>query len=179
MRPTKDFASRVQLLGVIGEQLAADFLKDNGFENVRGLGRNYKFADIYATKDNTAYVISVKARNKWQYPKSEQKELLPNSRFRLGNPKKCLRLAAEAAKENSAVPAWLAIALEPEKYDAYFGTLECLAKLEYNGRPLRGTAIMISERYFPSYMIRSQGHAHVLGDRYELIRNFPAALQGR
>lgn len=181
MTRAHDFASRVHQLGVIGEQLARDFLRDNGFEEVRPLGRNYKYADLYATKDNIAYVISVKARNKWQYPRPGQKELLPNTRFKLGNPRRCLVLAAEAAKENNAIPAWLALALEPEIYDAYFGTLDCLKKLEYHGRPLKGTAIMMSERYFPSYTIRKERIGHNLGERYELIRNFPAETrsQGR
>lgn len=173
------FASRVHLLGVIGEDLAAAFLKGNGFENIRHLGRNYKYADLYAKKDNAAYVISVKARNKWQYPKPGQKTLILNSRFRLGNPKRCFVLAAEAAKENNAVPAWLALALEPDTYDAYFGTLDCLKKLEYQGRPLKGTAIMMSERYFPSYMICRERMHHDLGEKYELIRNFPAELHSQ
>ena len=54
-------------LGSLGEQLAMESLYEGGFKNIRDLNKvraNNIFADIAAERNGTAYIISVKARNR-------------------------------------------------------------------------------------------------------------------
>lgn len=61
---------RTTALGKLGEELAAEALQRNGFENVVNLnppgGRYQPYADLLAERDEKRYFISVKARNERQ-----------------------------------------------------------------------------------------------------------------
>jgi predicted KAP-like P-loop ATPase len=62
-------ASRKKSLGELGELFAIKALVDKKFDRIRNLNDNHmneKFADIECEKDGLRYVISVKARNKYQ-----------------------------------------------------------------------------------------------------------------
>ena len=57
---------RRSLLGVFGEQLAAEALEKNGFRNVQNLNderSNYPYADLIAEREGARFFIGVKARN--------------------------------------------------------------------------------------------------------------------
>ena len=61
--------ARENALGKLGESLAEDALKKNGFTNVRNLKlerNNHPYADIVAEKEGNKYLISVKTRNENQ-----------------------------------------------------------------------------------------------------------------
>jgi hypothetical protein len=62
-------AARKKSLGELGELFAIKALVDKKFDRIRNLNdkhMNEKFADIECEKDGLRYVISVKARNKYQ-----------------------------------------------------------------------------------------------------------------
>ena len=62
-------AARKKSLGELGELFAIKALVDKKFDRIRNLNdnhRNEKFADIECEKDGLRYIISVKARNKYQ-----------------------------------------------------------------------------------------------------------------
>ena len=66
---TKKEAERKKSLGELGELFAIKALVDKKFDRIRNLNDNHmneKFADIECEKDGLRYVISVKARNKYQ-----------------------------------------------------------------------------------------------------------------
>jgi hypothetical protein len=57
---------RITKLGRLGEDLAAERLKQHGFAQIENLNlrrNNYPFGDLLATKDGVRYFIGVKARN--------------------------------------------------------------------------------------------------------------------
>lgn len=114
-------AARKKSLGELGELFAIKTLVDNHFDKIRNLNdthMNEAFADIYCEKDNKKFIISVKARNKYQL----NGEL--NSRYNLGiNAYEKAKLTAE---KYEAEPYWLAIQFDMHDYSVYFGTLECL-----------------------------------------------------
>jgi hypothetical protein len=65
----KKEALRKKSLGELGELFAIKALVDNSFERIVNLNDkkiNYPFADLYAEKERKKYVISIKARNKYQ-----------------------------------------------------------------------------------------------------------------
>lgn len=77
----KKEASRKKSLGELGELFALKALVDNKFDKIRNLNddsMNEVFADISCEKDNIMYIISVKARNKFQ------KNGKLNTRYNLG-----------------------------------------------------------------------------------------------
>jgi hypothetical protein len=133
----QDAGLRRNRLGDIGEALAYTLLARNGFSNIRDLNRpeetssamlgakkNSHFADFFAEKDGRRYVISVKARNAFEWTDRPNGTRRLNTRYKLGP--NCYRLAARAAAEHKAEPAWLTIAVDGGRYSAYFGLLATL-----------------------------------------------------
>jgi hypothetical protein len=130
-------ALRRKSLGTLGELFAIKALVDNNFSNIRNLNdykRNYPFADIYAERGDEKYIISVKARNRY-----ERSGKL-NSRYKLG--KDCYIHAKNAEKEFKAKPAWMAISIFDDIYSVYFGTLELLSG---------NTGILMSDKHLKRY----------------------------
>ena len=118
----KSTSMRVCELGVIGEKIAEQLLRKNGFTKVANLNSsnlNFHYADLVAWKNGKRYAISVKMRNKY-----ERSGKL-NSRYKLG--KNAHKLALKAEKILKAKAAWIAISLEPKTYCAYFGLLSDLS----------------------------------------------------
>ena len=114
-------ALRAKSLGALGELLAIKALVDNGFNNIRNLNdqkKNFPYADLYAERGTEKYVISVKARNRY-----ERSGKL-NSRYNLG--KNYHDHAKQAESKFKAKAAWLAISIYDDIYSVYFGTLESL-----------------------------------------------------
>ncbi len=114
-------AARKKSLGELGELFAIKALVDARFDKIRNLNddhMNTAFADLYAEKDGKKYVISVKARNKYQ---ADGKM---NTRYNLGTDTS--RKAEEVAKEYNAEPYWMAIQFDDKRYSVFFGSLACL-----------------------------------------------------
>ncbi len=115
---------RFKTLGDIGESLAFEILNSNHFNDIVDLNEckvNFPFADFSAVKGNYHYLISVKARNKY-----ERSGKL-NSRYKLGS-KVYEHIDALLKRDEyrNFIPAWLAISIEIETYDAFFGTIDQL-----------------------------------------------------
>ena len=113
-------AKRLKALGELGELIGIKTLVDSGYFEIRNLNdlkMNYPFADLIAYKDGKRYVISLKARNKFQ------RDGKINPRYILGRDD-LLTKASKAAKEFNAIPAWMAIQFTEKKFSVYFGTLE-------------------------------------------------------
>jgi hypothetical protein len=122
---TKHHAVKWKTIGDLGESLAIDVLTSSGFSRVENLNEdhpNHEFGDILGVRDGKRYVISVKTRNKYEFRKNGQKVL--TSRYKLGT--KCYQHSETVSRKLDAVPAFLAIPIEPETFSAYFGTLEQL-----------------------------------------------------
>ncbi len=116
-------AKRKKALGELGELIGIKVLVDHGFVKVKNLNdkkRNYAFADIYAEKDGEKYVISIKARNKFQL------NGLENLSYNLG--KHVYINAEKAALDYNAKPYWMAIPFDIDTFSVYFGSLECLSE---------------------------------------------------
>jgi len=113
---------RAKSLGALGELLAIKALVDNGFNKIRNLNdhkKNYPYADLRAERGKEKYVISVKARNRYQ----NNSRL--NNRYKLGS-----GYAAKAEKAElqfNAKAAWMAISIFDDVYSVYFGTLSSLS----------------------------------------------------
>ena len=117
-------ASRKKSLGELGELFAIKALVDQKFDRIRNLNddtRNEAFADIECEKNGLKYVISVKARNKYQ------KNGKLNTRYNLGA--KVYEKALYAEKKYNASAHWIAIQFDKTSYSIYFGSLQ-----ELNGR---------------------------------------------
>lgn len=144
-------AHRCKRLGDLGEELAENLLKVNGFNNIQNLNllkNNFPFADFYAEKDCVRYVISMKIRNKYESTCGEAKRL--NSRYKLGS--KCYEQAEVAEVQFDAKAAWLTISLDSETYSAYFGLLSLL-----NG----SKGVAMSEKAVASYECLAKDAPHV------------------
>jgi len=115
---------RFKKLGDIGEVIASQILEESGFKNIRNLNNekmNVQFADFYAEKDGIKYLISVKARNKY-----ERSGKL-NSRYKLGkNLISRIESVLKSVEYKDCEPAWLTIAMEEKTCDAYFGLISDL-----------------------------------------------------
>ncbi len=97
-------ASRKKSLGELGELFALKALVDNKFDKIRNLNddrMNEAFADISCEKDGQKFVISVKARNKFQ------KNHKLNTRYNLG--KDVYEKALASERKHNAEACWLAI----------------------------------------------------------------------
>lgn len=128
---TKKEAGRKKSLGELGELFGIKALVDNKFEkivNLNDIKMNYPFADLYAEKDGKKYVISIKARNKYQ-----KNGTTLNSRYKLGS--NAYSKAKYAAKEKDAEAYWMAVQFDKETVSIYFGSLAELN--QSNGIPIR------------------------------------------
>lgn len=111
-------AARKKSLGELGELFAIKALVDKKFDRIRNLNdktMNEAFADIECEKDGLRYVISVKARNKYQ------KDGKLNSRYNLGSD--AYEKAKLAEKKYNAVAHWIAIQFDQKCFSIYFGSL--------------------------------------------------------
>jgi hypothetical protein len=132
----KKTALRAKSLGSLGELLAIKVLVDGEFKNIQNLNdqkKNYPYADLYAERGNKRYIISVKARNKYD------KNGKVNDRYKLN--RDCFAKAQQAEKQFKAKAAWLAIPITDDTYSAYFGTLDLL----------NTCGIIMTEPYLPRY----------------------------
>jgi hypothetical protein len=123
-------AKRKRSLGQLGELFAIKALVDNEFDKIRNLNDekfNYPFFDLSAVKDNKKYLISVKARNKYQ---ADGKL---NSYYKLG-PKS--KWHSDVALSDGFVPCWLSVQFDIDTYSVFFG--EILALGERNSIPMDG-----------------------------------------
>ena len=119
----KQVITRWKKLGDLGEFMAETLLAKKGFTDIRNLNKESKnkiYADIFCIRNKQPYVISVKARNKY-----ENTGRL-NSRYKLGQD--CYKKAHIIEKEYKAKAAWVTIAIDVdnETYDAFFGLLDSL-----------------------------------------------------
>jgi hypothetical protein len=115
----KKEASRKKSLGELGELFALKALVDKKFDKIRNLNDNSlneTFADIECEKDGLRYVISVKARNKYQ------KDGKLNSRYNLGSD--VYKKAPSAEKKYNATAYWMAIQFDHKSFSIYFGSLK-------------------------------------------------------
>ncbi len=115
----KKEASRKKSLGELGELFALKSLVDNKFDRIRNLNddsMNEAFADISCEKDGIKYIISVKARNKFQ------KNGKLNTRYNLG--KDVYEKALASQKKYEATACWMAIQFEHNSFSIYFGQLD-------------------------------------------------------
>ena len=114
----KKEASRKKSLGELGELFGIKALVDNSFDTIVNLNdkkMNYPFADLYAEKNGKKYIISIKARNKYQ------KNHSLNSRYNLGT--NAYKNAAAAEKEYDAEAYWMAVQFDVLTVSIYFGSL--------------------------------------------------------
>jgi hypothetical protein len=114
----KKEALRKKSLGELGELFGIKALVDNHFEKVVNLNdrkMNYPFADLYAEKDNKKFIVSIKARNKYQ------KNHTLNAHYNIGS--NAYAKAALAENEYMAEAHWMAIQFDTHTYSVYFGSL--------------------------------------------------------
>ncbi|MBM3329147.1 MAG: hypothetical protein FJY67_06710 [Calditrichaeota bacterium] len=159
MQITKEDVKKRTILGKIGELEAYSLLARAGFKSIVNLNdanMNQEFADFLAERDGTKYVISVKARNKWERVTSRYPKPRINSRYKLGqNPEVAQMHARNAAQKFDAVPAWLVLAVEEDSYEAYFGTVSLLQDLGLNAG-----GVNMSPKYTAKYECLAIGQSH-------------------
>ena len=111
-------ASRKKSLGELGELFAIKTLVDNEFDKIRNLNddrMNETFADILCEKNGVRYIISVKARNKYQLNGK------PNNRYNLGT--NAYNKAKLAETKFGGIAYWMAIQFDLHHYSIFFGSL--------------------------------------------------------
>lgn len=114
----------------MGELFGIKALVDSSFEKVVNLNdrkMNYPYADLYAEKGNKKFIISIKARNKFQ------KNHTLNAHYNLGS--NAYQKARSAELEYEAEAHWMAIQFDAKTYSIYFGSLAELK--ERNAIPIR------------------------------------------
>ena len=114
----KKEAARKKSLGELGELFALKSLVDQKFDTIINLNdqqMNEKYADIVAEKGGERYVISVKARNKYQINGKL------NTRYNLGS--NVYEKAKYAEEKYDAKAYWLAVQFDNTSYSVYFGSL--------------------------------------------------------
>lgn len=119
MNDSKKEAARKKSLGELGELFAIKALVDQKFDTIRNLNdqsMNEKFADIYCEKEGRRYVISVKARNKYQLNGKL------NTRYNLGS--NVYEKAKEAELKYNANAYWLAVQFDQTHFSIFFGSLD-------------------------------------------------------
>lgn len=140
---------RFKKLGDIGESIAMEVLLYNQFQSIVDLNEvktNFPFADFSAERDGKKYLISVKARNKYERSGGV------NSRYKLGaKVYQHVEKLLTSAEWSDYIPAWLAISIEPKCFDAYFGLVEQL-----NG----GRGINMSDKAKRSYEVFALNNPH-------------------
>src|SRR5689334_9465475 len=112
-------AARKKSLGELGELFAIKALVDREFDRVRNLNDrqlNEPFADVECEKDGKKYIVSVKARNKFQIDGKL------NSRYNLGT--NAYDKASASEKKHNAKAHWMAVQFDEKSYSIYFGTLD-------------------------------------------------------
>ena len=112
-------AARKKSLGELGELFALKVLVDKKFDRIRNLNdntMNEKFADIECEKEGLKYIISVKARNKYQ------KDGKLNTRYNLGQD--VYEKSLSAQKKYKASAYWIAIQFDHTSFSIYFGSLK-------------------------------------------------------
>jgi hypothetical protein len=112
-------AARKKSLGELGELFAIKALVDKKFDRIRNLNDNTlneTFADIECEKEGKRYIISVKARNKYQ------KNGKLNSRYNIGSTVYVKAPAAE--KKYNASAYWMAVQFDHKLFSIYFGSIE-------------------------------------------------------
>jgi len=117
----KKEAARKKSLGELGELFALKALVDNEFDKIRNLNDNIMnetFADIQCEKDGKKYIVSVKARNKFQ------KNGKLNTRYNLGQ--NVYAKSQNAEMKYQAEAYWMAIQFDYNSYSIYFGSLKDL-----------------------------------------------------
>jgi hypothetical protein len=115
----KKEAARKKSLGELGELFALKAFVDNKFDRIRNLNDNainQTFADIACEKDGKKYIVSVKARNKFQ------KNGKLNTRYNLG--KDVYEKALASEKKYKAKACWMAIQFDRNSFSIYFGQLK-------------------------------------------------------
>lgn len=115
----KKEAARKKSLGELGELFAIKALVDKKFDRIRNLNDNIMnetFADIECEKDGLKYIISVKARNKYQ------KNGKLNTRYNLG--KDVYKKSELSEKKYNASAYWMAIQFAQKSFSIYFGSLK-------------------------------------------------------
>ena len=119
VKDNKKEAARKKSLGELGELFAIKAFVDNKFDRIRNLNdksMNEPFADIECEKDGKRYIISVKARNKYQ------KNGKLNTRYNLGS--NAHEKALNAENKYNAVAYWMAIQFDRNSFSIYFGSLK-------------------------------------------------------
>ncbi len=115
----KKEALRKKSLGELGELFGIKALVDNSFEKIVNLNdkrMNYPYADLYAEKENKKYIVSIKARNKYQKNNSL------NTHYNLGS--NAYNKAKSAEKEYKAKAYWMAVQFDKYEYSVFFGSLD-------------------------------------------------------
>ncbi len=111
-------AARKKSLGELGELFALKALVDKKFDRIRNLNddiMNETFADIECEKDGKCFIISVKARNKYQ------KNGKLNTRYNLGS--EVYKKATFAEKKYNASAFRMAIQFDQKTFSIFFGSL--------------------------------------------------------
>jgi len=119
----KKEAARKKSLGELGELFAIKALVDRGYDKIRNLNDkklNEPFADLECEKDGKRFIISVKARNKYQ------KNGKINTRYNLGS--KAYEKASSSEIKHKAEAYWMAIQFDTKSFSIYFGSLNELNK---------------------------------------------------
>ena len=117
-KATKKEAARKKSLGELGDLFALKALVDNKFDRIRNLNDdklNETYADISCEKDDVEYIISVKARNRYQ------KNGKLNTRYNLG--KDVYQKALTSEEKYNAKACWLTIQFDYNSFSIYFGQL--------------------------------------------------------
>lgn len=129
----KKEAARKKSLGELGELFAIKALVDNKFDKIRNVNdnkMNEMFADIECEKGGHRFVISVKARNKFQ------KNGKLNTRYNLFYGENGDEKILAAEKKYNAKAYWIAIQFDKNSYSIYFGSVEELKKLGIKDIPV-------------------------------------------
>ena len=110
-------AARKKSLGELGELFAIKALVDRHFDKIQNLNDkhiNEPFADLKCEKDGKVYIISVKARNKFQ------KNGKLNARYNLWT--NAYEKAKKAEIKYQATACWMAIQFD-NNFSIFFGHL--------------------------------------------------------
>lgn len=144
----KKEALRKKSLGELGELFGIKALVDSSFEKVVNLNdqkTNYPYADLYAEKGNKKFIVSIKARNKFQ------KNHNLNAHYNLGG--NAYQKAKSAELEYEAEAHWMAIQFDAKTYSIYFGSLAELN--QRNAIPIKecekgnvGTCLVKDKRHY-------------------------------